>query len=332
MSSQSEFTYISTFAGCGGSSLGYKWAGGRGLCAIEFDANAAATYRLNFPETPVIERDIREVTAEEVLKVAGIGVGQLDVLDGSPPCQGFSTAGKRKLTDSRNDLFREFIRLIEGLQPKVFVMENVSGLVKGKMKYVFRDIMLALKATGYNVRCKLLNAMWFGVPQSRERLIWIGAKEWEPGFPKADGKAKTVREAWKGHEAEHGTPPNGTLLKLVQHMPAGANNGGGNISLPLVGNVQFFGAARLHWDRPSPTVIKTWQRLFHPDFNAPPSTAQAKLLASFPLKYRFIGNEAETWACIGNSVPPRFMQAIAETIRDSLLPEHAGLKGTEYDG
>jgi len=174
--SGAEFTYLSTFAGCGGSSLGYKWAGGRGLAAVEFDANAAATYRANFPDTPVIERDIAKVTAEELLQVTGLRVRELDVLDGSPPCQGFSTAGKRQFGDPRNSLFKEYVRLIEGLQPKVFVMENVSGLVKGKMKLAFRTIMLALKATGYGVRCKLLDAAWYNVPQHRQRLIWIGVR------------------------------------------------------------------------------------------------------------------------------------------------------------
>jgi site-specific DNA-cytosine methylase len=171
-----DFTYISLFAGCGGSSLGYKWAGGHGLAAVEFNANAAETYRLNFPETLMIERDIATVTARELMELTDLRVGELDVLDGSPPCQGFSTAGKRQLDDPRNTLFREYVRLVEGLQPKVFVMENVSGMVKGKMKLVFRTIMETLKATGYTVRCQLLNAMYYGVPQSRERLIWIGVR------------------------------------------------------------------------------------------------------------------------------------------------------------
>jgi site-specific DNA-cytosine methylase len=171
-----DFTYISLFAGCGGSSLGYKWAGGRGLAAVEFNANAAETYRLNFPDTPMLERDIATVTAEELLALTGLQVGDLDILDGSPPCQGFSTAGKRQFDDPRNSLFREYVRLVEGLQPRVFVMENVSGMVKGKMKLAFKTIMETLKATGYTVRCQLLNAMYYGVPQSRERLIWIGVR------------------------------------------------------------------------------------------------------------------------------------------------------------
>ncbi|NMC35315.1 MAG: DNA cytosine methyltransferase [Veillonellaceae bacterium] len=213
-----DFTYISLFAGCGGSSLGYKWAGGRGLAAVEFNANAAETYRLNFPETPVLERDIATVTAEELLALTGLQVGDLDILDGSPPCQGFSTAGKRQLDDPRNTLFREYVRLVEGLQPRVFVMENVSGMVKGKMRLVFKTIMETLKATGYTVRCQLLNAMYYGVPQSRERLIWIGVRPDigpHAGFPPPEGKPKTVGEAVDG-DARHETHLTGMAWLMRQ--------------------------------------------------------------------------------------------------------------------
>ena len=103
--------------------------------------------------------------------------GELDVLDGSPPCQGFSTAGKRRMDDGRNQLFREYVRLLRGLRPKVLVMENVSGMVKGKMKLIFAEIMRELKASGYKVSARLMNAMHFGVPQSRERMIFIGIRE-----------------------------------------------------------------------------------------------------------------------------------------------------------
>jgi len=132
-------TVISTFAGCGGSSLGYSMAGFRELLAVEWDDNAVATFRLNFPDVPVYHGDIAKLTIEECLQLAGVGPGELDVLDGSPPCQGFSTAGKRQLEDSRNWLFREYVRLLRGLKPRVFVMENVSGMVKGKMKLVFAE-------------------------------------------------------------------------------------------------------------------------------------------------------------------------------------------------
>lgn len=169
-------TVISTFAGGGGSSLGYSMAGYRELLAVEWDDNAVETFKLNFPDVPVYHGDIAKLSVKECMKLAGIEEEELDLLDGSPPCQGVSTAGKRNLNDPRNQLFREFVRLLRGLKPKVFVMENVPGLVKGKMKLIFAEIIRELKASGYQVRCKKLNAMYFYVPQSRERLIFIGVR------------------------------------------------------------------------------------------------------------------------------------------------------------
>jgi DNA (cytosine-5)-methyltransferase 1 len=103
-------TVISLFAGCGGSSLGYGMAGYRELLAVEWDANAVETFRLNFPDVPVYHGDIAALDVEKCLSLAGIAPGELDVLDGSPPCQGFSTAGKREMGDDRNQLFHEFRR------------------------------------------------------------------------------------------------------------------------------------------------------------------------------------------------------------------------------
>ena len=168
---------ISLFAGCGGSSLGYSMAGYRELLAVEWDDHAVETFKLNFPEVPVWHGDIAKLSIEECLRITGLQPGELDVLDGSPPCQGFSTAGKRKMDDGRNQLFREYVRLLRGLEPKVFVMENVRGTVLGRMKLIFAEIMRELKASGYKVSARLMNAMYFGVPQSRQRMIFIGIRE-----------------------------------------------------------------------------------------------------------------------------------------------------------
>ena len=170
-------TVVSLFAGCGGSSLGYSMAGYRELLAVEWDDHAVETFRLNFPGVPVWQGDIADLSVEECLRITGLNPGELDVLDGSPPCQGFSTAGKRRMEDGRNQLFREYVRLLRGLRPKVLVMENVSGLVKGKMRVIFSEILRDLKASGYKVSARLMNAMYFGVPQSRERMIFIGVRE-----------------------------------------------------------------------------------------------------------------------------------------------------------
>jgi len=170
-------TVVSLFAGCGGSSLGYSMAGFRELLAVEWDEHAVETFKANFPDVPVWQGDIAELTVEECLRLIGLQPGELDVLDGSPPCQGFSTAGRRKMDDGRNQLFQEYVRLLRGLRPKVLVMENVSGMVKGKMKLIFVEILKELKASGYKVSARLMNAMYFGVPQSRERMIFIGVRE-----------------------------------------------------------------------------------------------------------------------------------------------------------
>ena len=171
-------TVISTFAGGGGSSLGYSMAGFRELLAVEIDNNAVETFRMNFPHVPVFHGDIGKLSVEGCMELAGITEpGEFDVLDGSPPCQGFSTAGKRQMTDDRNQLFREYVRLLRGLQPKAFIVENVSGMVKGKMKIIFAEILRELKGSGYEVKAWLLNAKYFYVPQSRERMIFIGVRK-----------------------------------------------------------------------------------------------------------------------------------------------------------
>jgi len=286
------FTYMSVFAGCGGSSLGYKQAGGVGLAAVEFDAAAAETYRLNFPGVPVVERDVREVTAEELLEVAGIGPGELDILDGSPPCQGFSTAGKREMGDARNDLSWEFARLIEGMQPRAFVMENVSGLVKGKMRLMFREIMLRLKATGYAVKCKLLNAKWFGVPQSRERLIWVGVRpdvRAEPSHPRAQRRPVSLRTVCSDVMASRS-------MDVNPWIPS---------------------------NRPCCTLTRTpYRRLFllADKMTREPTEMELKMIGSFPAEFRF-QNKFYAWRQIGDSVPPKFMEAVARHVAGLLAQE-----------
>jgi len=151
-------TLISLFAGCGGSSLGYKAIGFDIRLAVEWDKGAASIYRDNFPATTLYEGDINKLDVSEALHLTELRQGELDILDGSPPCQGFSTAGKREIGDSRNQLFNEYIRMLQGLQPKIFVMENVGGLIKGKMKIMFSEMTRALQDSGYKVACRKLNA------------------------------------------------------------------------------------------------------------------------------------------------------------------------------
>ena len=317
-------TVISTFAGAGGSSLGYSMAGFRELLAVEWDDNAVATFQLNFPDVSVYHGDIAKLSVEDVLQRTGLQPGQLDVFDGSPPCQGFSTVGKRDFYDDRNQLFREYVRLLRGLRPKVFVMENVSGMVKGKMKLVFAEILRELKASGYKVSARLLNAMYFNVPQSRERMIFVGVREdlgIEPSHPQAQSVPVTVKNAWAGVNSQ-GTPIPESALPLARLIPQGDSNGGGKYSRGLNGTTNNFGLSRLAWDKPSCTIPKTSilnSSILQPDKHERLSIEQAQRIGSFPDEYRLIGDFPSKWARIGNSVPPLMMRSVAKHIRAEIL-------------
>lgn len=308
-------TVISTFAGCGGSSLGYQMAGFHELLAVEWNQNAVDTFRLNFPDMPVYHGDIAKLTGEECMRLAGIEKGQLDVLDGSPPCQGFSTAGKRKFNDPRNTLFKEYSRLLSELRPKVFVMENVTGMVKGYMKQAYLQIIKTLRGCGYKAKGEVLNAMYFNVPQSRERVIIIGVREdlgIEPSHPKPQGKPMTVRQGC--HDLRHDMPDipfnaDTRTAKIMKELPAGNHD------------PKHHSHIKVSWDRPSPTLLKDFLGYFHfwhPEQHRPLTLMEWKRIASFPDNFQFT-DKKEGCQRIGNSVPPNLMKAIAEHIKVNIL-------------
>lgn len=309
-------TVISTFAGAGGSSLGYSMAGFRELLAVEWDNNAVATFKLNFPGVPVYHGDIAKLSVDECLRLAGIAPGELDIFDGSPPCQGFSTAGKRILDDPRNQLFREYVRLLRGLRPKVFVMENVSGMVKGKMKLVFVDILGELKASGYRVSAKLLNAMYFHVPQSRQRIIFIGVREdleIEPSHPKGESRPITVDSALQKVQLSRHDYQETQLTPLYQKYWNQAGQWG------VVGKLNQ--NLRLSLTRPAKTLQKSEGNggAYHPTECRSLSVRELARIGSFSDEYQFAGNWRDAKDRIGNSVPPLFMEAIARHIRGNIL-------------
>jgi DNA (cytosine-5)-methyltransferase 1 len=280
---------------------------------------------LNFPGVPVYHGDIAKLSVEQCMALAGLTApGQLDVLDGSPPCQGFSTAGKRDFKDDRNQLFREYVRLLRGLQPKVFVMENVSGMVKGKMKLIFADILRELKASGYVVSARLLNAMYFGVPQSRERMIFIGVREdlgIEPSHPKAQSRPVMVRQALDGIENLAGPMPTpGTkIAECCQGMQQGTT------ASDFYRKNWGFNLYRLDWNKPSPTFTKGGGAcgLIHPVLPRKCIKDEYQAVMSFARQYRFVGADDNARARLGNSVPPLFMRAIAQHIRETVLDGRA---------
>jgi len=328
MNSQNSFNVISTFSGCGGSSLGYKLAGFNIILAVEWNENAIKTYKKNFPDAQIYHGDINKLKVRKVKEIAGIKEKELDVLDGSPPCQGFSMAGKRVLKDNRNNLYQEYLRLLEGLKPKVFVMENVKGLITGKMKLVFTEILKEMKSIGYEVQAKLMNSKYYNVPQSRERVIFIGVRKdlnIKPSHPKPQNKPITVRQALKDVNNEKweldwvNHIKNSSIYPRIKRMPQGGNYSDYNPT------GSGFTLQRINYDKPCPTIMKTVchsassDGLIHPEKNRKLTISEIKKLHSFPDDFKFIGNFTDQWARIGNSVPPNMMKAISKNIKNNIL-------------
>lgn len=328
------FRVVSTFSGCGGSCLGYRMAGYRVVWANEFIPEAQATYRANHPTSILDTRDIRTVMPEEILEATGLAAGELDLFDGSPPCASFSTSGSReagwgrvkKYSDSEqrtDDLFWEYARILRGLRPKVFVAENVSGLVKGTAKGYFLEILAELKASGYDVTARLLDAQWLGVPQARQRLIFIGVRSdlgVEPAFPEPfpyrytlldalpwlDGREpapEIEREAWiDGYAiaAEWKRTPEGEKSK------------------------KYLNLVRASRSRPSPTVTATGGNtgaaaVTHPTEMRKYSLAEVRRVCAFPDDFALTGSYLQRWERMGRSVPPLMMRAVAETVERRIL-------------
>lgn len=181
-------TGIDLFAGAGGMSLGFEQAGFDIVAAVEIDPIHAAIHKYNFPRCTTIARSVSDLTAEDIREIAGISERKIDVVFGGAPCQGFSLIGHRAIDDPRNSLVKEFVRIVAELDASYFVFENVKGLTVGRHRRFLNEIIEEFGTHGYNVRdpWKVLNAATLGVPQSRERLILLGAKKGLsiPEYPK----------------------------------------------------------------------------------------------------------------------------------------------------
>ncbi len=308
------FRVASLFSGCGGSSLGYKMAGFEVVWANEFIPAAQETYRANHPDTILDTRDIREISAASMLSVEALGMkrGELDVLDGSPPCAAFSSAGSRDdgwnttktYSDSAqrvDDLFFEFARLLDGVQPRTFVAENVAGLVRGVAKGYFKLILAALEKCGYRVAARVLDAQWLGVPQHRERLIFVGVRndlKLEPAHPSPLAYRYTVRDA----------------LPHVERVKLGGRPDNWVSSVRPSGTIVASDATT------SPTAyfscggyveVAGERRKF--------TIEELRRICGFPDDFALTGSFAQQWERLGRAVPPVMMKQIAETLRDKVL-------------
>lgn len=356
------YSVVSTFSGCGGSCLGFEMAGYRVLWANEFIPAAQEVYRLNHPNVILSTADIRQVQPEQILAAIGKARGEVDVLEGSPPCAAFSTAGKREAgwgkvkkysdtTQRVDDLFFEYARILDGLQPKVFVAENVSGLVKGTAKGYFLEILRALKACGYNVKAQLLDAQWLGVPQMRQRIIFMGVRNdlaLEPRFPTPLPYQYTVRDAipWITHVrlGAHGWNTGIELDANESPSTAVCQSGMGSYEYyveaaadisrfaigrewELIGaggkSSRYLQLTRPSLDGQSGTITAeggnaSLASVTHPIECRKFSIAELKRICAFPDDFQLTGTYAQQWERLGRAVPPVMMAAVARSVQGVL--------------
>lgn len=175
---QERLTAIDLFAGAGGLSEGFRQAGFEILAANDFDEFSEETFKVSHPEAAFLSGPIESITAEDFLLVAGLKKGELVVLLGGPPCQAFSVYNhQRGMHDDRSGLFREYLRLVEGLDPHFVVIENVTGILSIAGGYAVNEIRQSLELLGYHVERRTLKAEEYGVPQERRRVFFVGSKE-----------------------------------------------------------------------------------------------------------------------------------------------------------
>lgn len=195
-----KITAIDLFAGCGGFSLGARMAGFDVRVAVENNADAAATYHLNHKKTKVLVEDICHITGKKLLQTAGVKKGELGFLFGGPPCQGFTTINqKRSVNDPRSKLMYEFIRMIREIKPKIFMIENVPGLFSFKDFFIL--LLRILENQGYIVRCLMMDAVSYGVPQYRKRIFIQGVRKnlgFLPSWPAPTHFDPEVKKKFKG--------------------------------------------------------------------------------------------------------------------------------------
>ncbi len=369
-----ELPVISLFSGALGLDLGLERAGFRIRVAVDCNRFAAETIRRNRPEIPVINRPIEKVSTAEILEAAGLRAGEPAVITGGPSCQAFSTAGQRgSLSDPRGVMFREFLRVVREARPRFFVMENVRGVLSAAVQHrplgqrgpgypplmpeeelgsAFRRILKELKRLNYYVVFDLLNAADFGVPQVRERVIFIGSRNGElvacpaPTHARHSPNGKpgwvTLHQALKGLRDAH--PEFVGLLekqkKYLKMIPEGGNwrDLPARLRAPALGKAyKSWGGRvgflrRLAWDRPAPALTtrpnSRATMLCHPDELRPLTVREYARLQQFPSDWEFDGGTPQQYIQIGNAVPVGLGQAIGEAVRHAMAgPKHRADRG-----
>jgi DNA (cytosine-5)-methyltransferase 1 len=332
---------VDLFCGCGGLSLGLKMAGFDVIGSVDIDPLAVETYKQNHKKTVVWRKDIREVSIRQFMDRLGLKEGDLDLLAGCPPCQGFSNMrtlnGSREIEDERNNLVLQFKRFVKWMKPKVVMMENVPGLAKDKR---LRKLKKALKGMGYECKVKVVDTADYGVPQRRQRMILLASRVGPVRFARVSRNRATVRSmiggllpAGQSNDPLHDYPEQRTeqVMERIRLIPL---NGGSRDALPdeLVlechrrqpgGFRDVYG--RMSWDDVAPTITggctnPSKGRFLHPEQHRAITLREAALLQTFPADYCFSLRRGKGAASImiGNALPPEFIRRHGQSLANQL--------------
>jgi len=348
-------TAIDLCCGAGGLTLGLKKAGFRVVAGVELNPEIAKTYRANHPRTKLLIKDIREVTGEELFRATGRE--SIDLVAGCPPCQGFSQLTvKYHRKDPRNDLVLEMARLVEEINPKMVMMENVPG-INNRGKPILDEFVKKLEKLGYLITMDVLQMADYGVPQSRNRFVLLAGKGFEIPLPKPThclntNKRQKLKPWLTLADVLKGLPKPVTFSKAIErggpkkfnwHVVSdlkeisirrlkALNAGDGRGALPKKlrpkchqksnrGFQNVYG--RLSWNQTPPTITSGFTRTCmgrfgHPDELRTISVREAALIQTFPMDYEF-DTEFISTACdlIGNALPYRFARKVAKACLDS---------------
>lgn len=335
---------IDLFSGCGGLTFGLKAAGFQVVGAVEVDEIARKTYRLNHRKVDVKE-DIRAVDPAKWMKELGLAEGELDLMAGCPPCQGFSTLrtlnGAKSNRDRRNSLLMQMLRLLEAFKPRAVMMENVPGLQDRRR---FEDFLRRLRTLGYQARHDVHNVYEYGVPQRRRRLIVLAGLEFSIPFANPAKRLKKVRDAIEKLPlaGESGDPlhdmPERRSDKVKDIIKAIPKNGGSRSALPANlrlechercdGFKDIYG--RMAWDKPAPTITggcfnPSKGRFLHPEYDRGITMREAALLQSFPKRFQVPpeAGKQQIALMIGNALPPEYIRRHAKQIFKLLVKKSA---------
>ena len=364
------FNVLSTFAGGGGSSTGYRLAGGKILAINEFVEEAQNTYRENYPNTTIVPGDIKELTGTYLMEQAGVKVSELDILDGSPPCSAFSMAGSishgggnthadafnktKQYSDIKGvenveDLFFEFLRVAKDIKPKVIIGENVEGLTMGEAKEYFHKIQNTFEEIGYLIVANVLDASYFGVPQSRKRCFFIGVREdvaekvginfmtMYQLYPDKNDFRTTLGEAINDVVNEDKEEidylidkisPEKAVGKTLMKMPKDPDKVLTGMDYHEKGH--HFNLKRSSLRKPCPTITAMGNLAgvagtCHPIEDRKFTIKELKRIMSLPEDFKLTGKHKQQSERIGRMVPPLMMKALAESVYNKVLKPYKEL-------